>query len=133
MRTITLEEHFATPGFLDGPGRDLREQARQVGSRAEQIMRDLCDIGDGRIAQMDAAGIDMQGLSLSAPGIEQLDAAGAAALARDTNDALADAIAKHPKRLSGFAALPIALPDQAVKELERRFKDEAFAGAIING
>lgn len=133
MRTITLEEHFATSGFLDGPGRDLREQARQVGSRAEQIMRDLCDMGEGRIAQMDAAGIDMQVLSLSAPGIEQLEASDAAALARDTNDALAEAIAKHPKRLSGFAALPIALPDQAVKELERRFKDQAFAGAIING
>ena len=28
MRTITLEEHFATPGFLDGPGRDLKDQAR---------------------------------------------------------------------------------------------------------
>jgi predicted TIM-barrel fold metal-dependent hydrolase len=133
MRTITLEEHFATPGFLDGPGRDLREQARQVGSRAEQIMRDLCDMGEGRIAQMDAAGIDMQVLSLSAPGIEQLEPTEAAALARDTNDALAEAMAKHPKRLSGFAALPIGLPDQAVKELERRFKDQRFAGAIING
>jgi len=23
---ITLEEHFATPGFLDGPGRELKDQ-----------------------------------------------------------------------------------------------------------
>ena len=37
MRTITLEEHFATPGFLDGPGRDLMEQARQIGGRADQL------------------------------------------------------------------------------------------------
>jgi predicted TIM-barrel fold metal-dependent hydrolase len=133
MRTITLEEHFATPGFLDGPGRHLKEQARQVGSHAERLMRDLCDIGEGRIAQMDAAGIDMQVVSLNAPGIEQLEAAEAMALARDTNDALAEAIAKHPTRLSGFAALPIAAPDQAVKELERRFGDQAFAGAVING
>ena len=44
MRTITLEEHFATPGFLDGPGRDVKDQARQVGSRAERLMRDLCDL-----------------------------------------------------------------------------------------
>ena len=29
MRTITLEEHFATPRFLDGPGRDLKEQAEK--------------------------------------------------------------------------------------------------------
>jgi predicted TIM-barrel fold metal-dependent hydrolase len=133
MRTITLEEHFATPGFLDGPGRDLREQARQVGSRAERLMRDLCDIGEGRIAQMDAAGIDVQVLSLTSPGVEQLEAAEALALARDANDALADAIAKHPARLSGFAALPISAPAQAAKELERRFNDQAFAGAVING
>lgn len=133
MRTITLEEHFATPGFLDGPGRDLKEQARQVGGRAERLMRDLCDLGEGRIAQMDAAGIDMQVLSLTAPGVEQLDAAEAAALARDTNDALAAAIAKHPTRLSGLAALAIATPDQAAQELERRFTHQGFAGAVING
>jgi len=133
MRTIALEEHFATLGFLDGPGRDLREQARQVGGRAERLMRDLCDIGEGRIAQMDAAGIDVQVISLTAPGVEQLEATEAAALARDTNDALADAIAEYPKRLSGFAALPIAMPDQAAKELEHRFSNQKFAGAVING
>src|SRR6516164_6904308 len=101
MRTITLEEHFATPGFLDGPGRDLKEQAHQIGSRAGRLMRDLCDLGEGRIVQMDAAGIDIQVLSLTAPGVEQLEAAEAAALARDTNDALAEAIASHKTRLSG--------------------------------
>jgi hypothetical protein len=98
-----------------------------------RLVCDLCDMGEGRIAQMDAAGIDMQVLSLSAPGVEQLEASDAAALARDTNDALAEAIAKRPKRLSGFATLPIAMPDQAAKEFERRFKDQAFAGAVING
>src|ERR1700757_1066765 len=96
-------------------------------------MRDLCDIGEGRIAQMDAAGIDMQVISLTAPGVEQLEAAEALALARDTNDALAAPLARHPTRLSGFAALPIAAPDQAAKELERRVRNQAFAGAVING
>ena len=133
MRTITLEEHFATPGFLDGPGRELRDQARQVGGRAEQLMRDLCDLDQGRIAQMDAAGIDMQVISLTAPGIEQLEPADAVALARDTNDVLAEAIARHPTRLSGFAALVIAQPDHAAKELERRVSGQRFAGAVING
>src|SRR4029077_10992946 len=102
MRTIALEEHFATLGFLDGPGRDVKELARQAGGRAEQLMRDLCDIGEGRIAQMDAAGIDMQVLSLTAPGVEELEAPEAVALAHDTNDALAEAIAKRRTRLSGF-------------------------------
>jgi hypothetical protein len=30
MRTITLEEHYATPGFLDGPGRKLKEQIKMA-------------------------------------------------------------------------------------------------------
>ena len=133
MRTITLEEHFATQGFLDGPGRGLKEAARQPGSRAERLMRDLCEMGEGRIAQMDAAGIDMQVLSLTEPGVQQLEGNEALALARESNDVLADAIARHPKRLRGFATLPIALPDQAVKELEHRVSNQGFAGVMIHG
>jgi hypothetical protein len=30
MRTITLEEHYATPVFMDGPGRQIKEQAEAV-------------------------------------------------------------------------------------------------------
>ena len=47
MRTIALEEHFATPGFLDGPGRDVKELARQAGGRAEQLMRDCATSAKG--------------------------------------------------------------------------------------
>jgi predicted TIM-barrel fold metal-dependent hydrolase len=134
MRTITLEEHFATPRFLDGPGRDLKEQAEKFNNaRALKLIPQLCDLGDKRIAEMDAAGIDMQIVSLTAPGVEQLEAAEAIALAADTNDFLADAIKKHPARFGGFAALPTAVPDKAAQELERRVRGQKFAGAIING
>jgi uncharacterized protein len=37
MRTITLEEHFATPEFLDGPARDLKARAQQYGDRAAKL------------------------------------------------------------------------------------------------
>jgi uncharacterized protein len=129
MRTIILEEHFATPGFLAGPGNNLKE----FGGRADHIMRDLCDVGEGRLAQMDAAGIDVQVISLTAPGVEQLDVGEAETFARETNDVLAEAISKHPARFSGFAALPIGTPEKAVRELEFRFGKQAFAGALING
>jgi hypothetical protein len=33
MRTIALEEHFATAAYLDGPARRLKEQAERAGSR----------------------------------------------------------------------------------------------------
>ena len=133
MRTITLEEHFASPGFLDGPGRGLKEQALKFGGPAAKLLEQLCDLGDKRIAEMDSAHIDMQVLSLTSPGAEQLDAAEAAAFARETNDLLADALRSHPTRLAGFATLPTADPNAAAAELERTNRDYGFKGALING
>lgn len=134
MKIITLEEHFATPRFLDGPGRELKEQAEKYNNaRAIKLMPQLCDLGEKRIAEMDEAGIDMQIVSLTAPGVEQLEASEAIALATETNDFVADAIKNYPSRFGGFAALPTAAPDKAAQELEHRIKRQKFAGAIING
>lgn len=128
MRTITLEEHFATRAFLDGPGLEVKENAR-----FSHVVDKLCDIGAGRIAEMDAAGIDMQVLSLTAPGLEQADTADAIVHARDANDALAEAVRNYPARFAGLAALPVGAPDKAVEELERRIKRDGFKGIVING
>ncbi len=134
MRTITLEEHFATPRFFDGPGRDLKEQAEKFNNaRALKLIPQLCDLGERRIAEMDTAGIDMQIVSLTAPGVEQLEATDAIAIATETNDFVADAIKKHPSRFGGFAALPTAVPDKAAQELDHRVRGRRFAGGIING
>ena len=57
-RTITIEEHFATPAFVEGPGCHFKERAQ-----AAQLLDQLCDLEDRRIADMDAAGIDVQVLS----------------------------------------------------------------------
>jgi predicted TIM-barrel fold metal-dependent hydrolase len=123
MRTVTLEEHYATPKFMERGGPNLD---------AVRMRSQLCDLDSGRIADMDAAGIDVQVLSI-APGIEQLDGATAADLAFDANYRLAEAVRKHPKRFAGFAALPTAVPDIAAKELERAVRDYGFRGAAING
>jgi hypothetical protein len=132
MRTITLEEHFATPGFFDGPGKGLKNRAETVGGRYANLITRVCDVGANRLAEMDAAGIDMQVLSLTSPGVEQMETADAIVLARDTNDFLADAVKKHPSRFAGFAALPTGAPDKAAVELERRI-GQGFKGAVING
>jgi predicted TIM-barrel fold metal-dependent hydrolase len=131
MRTITLEEHYATAAFIEGPGRHLRDQARAAVNA--QLIDQLCDLDGHRIADMDAAGIDMQVLSLTAPGVEQLDATAAVELARDANDRLADAVRRHPSRFAGFAALPTAAPDIAADERERVVHNHGFKGALING
>jgi uncharacterized protein len=133
MRSIALEEHFATPEFLDGPGRKLKERAEQSGGRLAALVAQLIDVGDGRIAAMDAAGVDVQALSLTAPGVEQLEVEEAKTLSRETNAALAEAVRRHPARFFGLAALPIGDPHAAVAELERVVSEHGFKGVVING
>jgi len=134
MRTITLEEHYATPAFLDGPGRKLNEQIRMVEHFGYgKIIEELSDLGDKRIAEMDSAGIDVQVLSLTAPSVQQLDATEAVELAREANDYLAEAMQRYPKRFAGFATLPTADPNIAAEELERMVNEYAFKGGNING
>ncbi|MCK9915553.1 amidohydrolase family protein [Microbacteriaceae bacterium K1510] len=133
MRVIAIEEHFVTPAFVAGPGKVSTERFRTGRPGGATIVDKLFDVGDKRIAEMDAAGIDMQVLSLNSPGVEQADADEAVALAHDANDYLADAIKRHPTRLAGFASLAIQSPDKAADELERCVRSLGFKGANING
>jgi hypothetical protein len=133
MRTITLEEHFANPSFFDGPGRDFAEQAGQPNHPMAAVPAKLKDLGAARLAAMDAAGIDMQVLSLNAPGVEQLDSDNQVALARESNEYVAAAVQAHPDRFAAFAALPLAKPDLAASDLEHLVQDQDFRGANING
>ncbi|CAM3333597.1 amidohydrolase [Mycobacterium intermedium] len=125
MRTIALEEHYATTQFLSGPGDWLHERP----GLAEQ----LAELGDARIAAMDDAGVDVAVLSLAAPGVEQLDGPAAILMARACNDELAEAVRRFPDRLHGFAALPISAPDAAADELQRAVDQLGFVGAAVNG
>ncbi len=139
LRTITLEEHYIGPPFLASPGGQAYinpqfparpgEQAMQVSS--SHVNAQLQDLGAGRLALMDAAGIDVQVLSHS-PGLEQLEASEQVPMVRDTNDFLKDIVAGHPTRFGGFASVSTMAPDQAAKELERMMQ-VGFKGAIING
>lgn len=139
MRMVALEEHYATGAFMEGPGRELRARAEaarghpRVAVGLEGLIGALCDVGEGRVAAMDAAGVDVQVLSLTSPGVEQLAAAEAVALAREANDALAGAMRRHPGRFAGFAALPTPAPEVAAGELERAVGEYGFVGALING
>jgi len=133
MRTITLEEHYASPGFLAGPGRAFVERAGKAGNRLARILDQLQELDAARIEAMDAAGIDVQVLLLTSPGTEQLEGAEAVALAREANDFAAAAVARHPTRFAAFATLPVAVPNEAADELERLISGGGFKGALING
>jgi len=84
MRTITLEEHFVSPAFVEWPGKGIRDQANNLENPMARVIEQLTDLGGRRIAARDAAGIDVQVLSLNSPGVEQLEPAGAVMPAKPT-------------------------------------------------
>lgn len=122
---IALEEHYYDPevaATFDGPE-----------GRAPEIRRRLDDLGELRLKEMDEAGIDVQVLSHGAPSTQRLDPDTAVRLARRANDRLARAIAAHPDRFAGFAALPTPDPPAAADELERAVTELGFKGAMVHG
>lgn len=144
MRTIDLETHFATPEWVAAmyanPGYPRFADEPTTGKRrlyysestfephGDFLLNRLLDLGEGRIQEMDRAGIEVAVVSLTAPGVDHFDPQLGTALARRVNDRLAEAISRHPTRLAGFAALAPKDPQAAAAELERCVKELGFKG-----
>ena len=125
---IGLEEHFALESTLG-------DSEKFVGRETWiDLRRRLLDIQQLRLATMDAHGIEKMILSLNSPAVQSIaDPDRALETARVANTVLAEAIAKHPGRFAGFAALPMQDPAAAIAELERCVHDYGFVGALVNG
>jgi 2,3-dihydroxybenzoate decarboxylase len=133
MRYIALEEAFFIPelGELQPAHQSLMRLVRP--EVADEYDRRLPDFTEYRLAEMDDAGIDIQVLSLTSPGLQiDIDAERARDNARFANDHLAKVIAEHPDRFRGFAALPLQDPAAAVAELERAVTQHGLCGALVN-
>jgi predicted TIM-barrel fold metal-dependent hydrolase len=143
-KTIDFETHFATQGwvdamyandgyprFTDDPAtgkRRLWYWPEAFEPHGDHILGRLLDLGEGRIREMDAGGIDMAVASLTSPGIDHFRPAVGTPLAKRANDELAAAIAKYPDRLKGFAALSPKDPEAATRELERAVRELGLSG-----
>jgi 2,3-dihydroxybenzoate decarboxylase len=131
LTKIALEEHFMTPGFE----RYSKSFLKNIDTATiEALSRRLADIDRERLDLMDAHGIDLVVLSQSGPGVQAEETATLAqSRSRETNDFLAERIARHPTRFKGFAALPMHDPEMAIRELERTVRDHGFVGAMVHG
>lgn len=140
MKTIAMEEHFLTPKFVgetkklsdiqaDGPFALYASEQKAV---MPKVFDRLLDLDEGRLADMDAHGIDVQVLQFAACS-HTFDPVMELSLAKDANDVLAEAIRKHPDRYAGLAQLPLQSPDAAVEELDRCINKLGFKGAVWSG
>ncbi|MEX2525843.1 MAG: amidohydrolase family protein [Gammaproteobacteria bacterium] len=140
-KRIACEEAFITPELTralwhlvennppDDPG--FISMWRGIGS-SEHFITKLEDLGEGRIADMDAGGIDKQVLMLTAPGVQVFDATTGTALAASSNDQLAEACRNHPDRFAGLTVIAPQDPAAAARELERGMTKLGLKGAIVN-
>ena len=144
MKFIAVEEAFVTPDIISAWSRKIASGDAEAGFKllaqsvlfgdtdASRLMCErLLDIGKGRIAQMDADGLDVQVLSLTSPGIQVLDTDEAVELAADANNQLADAVRRFPERLYGLTAVAPQDPERAALEIERGVS-LGMKGIIIN-
>jgi predicted TIM-barrel fold metal-dependent hydrolase len=137
MPKVAVEEHF---NVLDATGDsrqiDLKRLVAVMGydSTWMSLVNARLVEFDQRLAAMDAAGVEVSLLSHTVPGAQGIvDPALAATAARQINDMLAEAVARHPTRFAGLASLSLHDPSDAARELERAVTTLGFKGAMING
>ncbi|UTS89018.1 amidohydrolase family protein [Rhizobium anhuiense] len=132
MKIIAIEEHVlpdqvkhawsTIPGADDGT----------LGLNPGVLGKRLADMGRQRLALMDETGVDVQVLSLTTPGLNNLGRHGVD-LARRVNDLLADTVAANPSRFQALAVLPSVDADAAAQELRRAVRELGCKGAILYG
>lgn len=131
VQKIALEEHFMFPGmrsYFDDTLKDVPPPVR------EMLVAKLSDLGEGRLAAMDGAGIKMALVSLAGPGVQrEPDAAVATRKAAEANDYLAAQIGSRTDRYRGLAHLAVQDAPAAGRELERCITQLKFCGVMING
>lgn len=130
-RRISCEECFSTPEIAEANAK-IPVNPYSLRPIRRPFAANLMDIGAGRIKGMDEDGVDVQILSLSAPGVQQFDAATGLSLAKTVNDRMAEAIKTYPTRFAGLATVAPQDPQGSAKEIERAIETLKLNGAIIN-
>lgn len=119
-RVVDIEHHFGNrtmfdAAFLEAYGCTLDELPED--ERA--LYYTTLDLGAGRIAAMDAAGVDFAQLSLSTPGAEAYGPMMGKQIAREANDSIAKAIAQYPDRIGGWMTLYPEDVEWSLQEIDR--------------
>jgi len=131
---LALYQKMLKEGTARDPGFDSlwRHYGLGMSERCVAVRERMLDLGARRIGDMDAAGIGMQILLLTTPGVQLLATETAIALAAATNDQVSQAVQAHPGRFAALAAIAPQAPQAAAKELERAVTRLKLKGAVIN-
>ncbi|MCD7896519.1 MAG: amidohydrolase family protein [Planctomycetaceae bacterium] len=139
-KIVDFEAHYLDAGLFDLMKIRTTPPFYNVDSKRLAITNDrpetalpldpsnLLDVGDGRLAAMDEAGIAVQILSSTVPLEASFTPDEATAHMPRMNDRLAETVARHPDRFRGMASLSPHHPEKAAAELRRCVTDLGFVG-----
>jgi 5-carboxyvanillate decarboxylase len=123
-----FEKENVDPGFKGLMGFYMSSSS----ARAQHIISGLQDLGELRLKHMDDAGVDMQVIALTSPGVQWMDRGTAVSFSRTANDQLAEACRNHPTRFAGMIAVAPQDPTEAAKEIDRGVNKLGMNSVIIN-
>lgn len=142
IRRVGTEETFGIPELLHAwramaksvwKSQDL-ELVRSTGLsyHGQRLIDGLLELGEGRLAKMDEAGLDYALLSLCSPGVQLFEPEFASDMAELANDRLAEQVRAHPDRFGGLAVFAPHHPTRGPAEMERAIKTLGLHGFIVN-
>lgn len=142
MKVIDFQSHIFPEEYIDEMNRAsgnvvLESPDLQSGMSYFYDKRLKCRINtatfqgrdsDRRIEHMDKLGIDIQVLSIPAPGADRFEETDAVPLAKRANNAIASFCKRCPRRFLGLATLPTSSIKASLDELERSIDDLGLRG-----
>ena len=131
VQTIDMHAHLLVPEVY--PLIESYPQAESdIGAFLGSPMAPRLTSIDGRLADMDQQGIDMQALTLHFQ--HQHDWADrdlASSIVALLNEKMAEAVAKHPDRLVGLGAVSLQHPDLAAEQLTHGMRELGLRGVMM--
>lgn len=102
----------------------------QKGTRVVTITEPMTNV-EIRLRDMEEAGMDMQALSLSIPGVDFLDPQEGLEYAQISNESLAQVCHRYPNHFVGTASVPLKNNEMALQEVRRAVKELGMKGVCI--
>jgi len=145
VTTVDVHAHFVPPSLAVAAANGNRWQGFDVGftprgsihvddgTRSYTLPQwSSTDSIEHRLQRMDAAGVDVQALSVTWR-LYMYDAPSAKAIdnAARINADLAAIVSEHPDRFWGLVQLPLQDPAASIRELERWMSVDGFVGAAV--
>ena len=140
MKIIDFHNHYYPPEYIEALRSADSSVSVTVDSQGNPVLHSP---GDSNIAVrghrdiefrqsvLDEAGVDMQVLTFTSPGVHVHPPDRSVAYARSVNDALATIVQERSSRFTALATLPLNDPAASVAELERATTELRLRGAML--